>query len=670
LAAETSADQKTSSLTFQRTAVAVVVGLLGSLFIWIATPYNNFVLRTGSISDSYLPVSVLALLLLLVTIVNPLLKRIHRRWFLNFRQIVLIVGVMLVAASIAGTGLLDGLPYALPKVVTDVSDQNPIAEVYAKADLPPSLFPGELGYGTKANASRQFLTKLDEGQTVPWRAWLRPAVSWLGFFIFFWMMCVSLAGIVLPQWQQNEQLAFPLTQILRSLIETPEEGRLLPPIFREKIFWIAAAVVFGIYATMAIDLYFPNRVPVLQTKWSLGQIFRQEPLSWLPHYVKGGQFYFAVIGVAYFMPTRVSFSICFFMVAYAIYQMIDQAYMPPFAHYVPQAHRSGALFMIAVMVLWLGRTRWLHVLRCVMRGSHSEADRRDRNYAVMFSLGIVGMAGWLVWAGVQVQWAVLMVAFVFIHQLVISRIVAETGLAVVGLDGGILSKYFRLIPMRLLNGPTAWFKGALATWLGTSSRMSVATIAMLSMSLDETAKPRTQQKTARLYVLILLLGFFLCGAVHIYNSYHHSESLDKKSQSPINASGTERLRPATQRLMQQADGKWPEWEQNHPGHMALGAVMAGALQYASMAIPKWPLHPVGLLLAHYGYMDTVWMSVLIGWVLCGVIVFLGGARLYRKLRPVFIGLIIGHMLAGVFWFSVAALLALFGQPYEIVPVFP
>jgi len=669
LASESSADQETSPLTFQRTAVALVLGLLGSLFIWIVTPYNNFVLRTGHISDSYLPVAVVALLLLLVLIVNPVLKRVRQRWSLNFRQIALIVGVMLVAASISSIGLLDTLPYALPKVVTEVSDQNPIAEAYAKADLPASLFPGKLEYGSKADAARQFLTKLDEGQSIPWRTWLRPAVSWLGFFIFFWMMCVSLAGIVLPQWQHNEQLAFPLTQILRSIFQTPEEGRGLPPIFRERIFWIAAAVVFGIYTTMALDLYFPGRVPVFQTKWNLGQIFRQEPLSFLPHYVKSGRFYFTIIGVAYFMPTRVSFSICFFMVAYALYQMIVLAYMPPFAYQVPEAHRSGALFMIAAMVLWLGRTRWLHVLGCALRSSHSEADVRDRNYAVMFGLGIAGMAGWLVWAGVQVHWAVLMVAIVFIYQLVISRIVAETGLSLVGLDGGALGDCFRFIPMGLLNGPTAWFRGMLGTLLGVSSRMSVATLAMLSMSLDETAKPRTQWKSARLYVLILVLGFFLCGAVHIYNSYHHSESLDTKPQSPINAYGTWRLGGATWGLMEQADGQRPSWKRNHPGHMAVGAAMAGALQYASMTIPKWPLHPVGLLLAHTGYMATVGVSVLIGWVVRGVIVLLGGARLYRRLRPVFIGLIIGHILAGAFWFSTAAFLALLGRQYEIVPIF-
>jgi len=103
--------------------------------------------------------------------------------------------------------------------------------------------------------------------------------------------------------------------------------------------------------------------------------------------------------------------------------------------------------------------------------------------------------------------------------------------------------------------------------------------------------------------------------------------------------------------------------------MAVGAAMAGALQYASMTIPKWPLHPVGLLLAHTGYMATVGVSVLIGWVVRGVIVLLGGARLYRRLRPVFIGLIIGHILAGAFWFSTAAFLALLGRQYEIVPIF-
>jgi len=648
----------------------LVLSFLGCIFIWIATPYNNFILRTGFISDDYLPASVLALMLLLVLVINPGLIAIRRGWALNHRQIVLMLGVVFVAASISSHGLLRSLPYSLAKQVSDASEWKENAGYYEEADLPPSLFPGKLGYHENTDVVRQFLVKLPKGDPVPWRPWIPPAISWVSFFLFVWMMCISLSGIMLPQWQQNERLAFPLTRILQSLIETPGNRGLLPPIFRDKRFWIAALLVLFIHSLASLNTYFPLRVPAYQTTWSLMPLFTEEPLSYMPYYMKSGQFYFIFIGVAYFMSTRVSFSIWFFMVAYAIYAMVSQTFFPPFHEGAPIAHRSGALLTVTLTILWLGRARWSHVFRCAFRPGSSDEDRRDRNFLFMFCLGCLGMFGWLVWAGVQMQWAVLLVGIVFVYQLVVSRIVAETGLPVVGLYDQHFLHYFSLIPIRLLNGASAWFLGALSAQIGGATRTSLAAFVMQSMSLEGKPAPRRQWKNARYYVVILILGFFICGAAHLYFSYNHSQTLDSDPETPISSWGTERLAPAVDRLREQMEGEWNQPAFNRPAHMAFGAILAGGLQYASLILPKWPLHPVGLLLAHTWFGHTVWMSVASGWLLRVVLILFGGARLYRRLRPLFMGLIVGEVFAAIVWFSVSGILALCGQPYKIVSILP
>ncbi len=662
-----------SSLTRGRVTVALALGFLGCLFVWVATPYNNFILKTGFISDDYLPASVLALMLLLVLVINPILMRMRRSWALDFSQIALMVGLLFVAVSISSSGLLRQLPYSLAKQVSDASEWKENAEYYEKADLPPSLFPGKLGYHENTDVVRQFLVKLPKGQPIPWEAWIGPAIGWLSFFLFVWMACISLSGIVLPQWQQNERLAFPLTRILQSLIETPEEGRLFPPIFRERWFWIAALVVLFVHSLVGLNTYFPLRIPAYQTSWNLMPLFTEEPLSYMPEYMKRGKFYFVFIGVAYFMSTRVSFSIWFFMVAYALYNMIGEAYFPPFFESAPTAHRSGALLAVTLTILWLGRARWLHVFRCAVYpgAPRSEADRRDRNFAYMFCFGVAGMFGWLVWAGMQVPWAILLVGIIFVFQLVVSRIIAETGLPVIGLYDEHFLHYFSLIPIRLLNGASAWLLGAMSAQIGGhATRSAITAFVMQSMSLDEKADPPRQWKNARYYVVVLILGFFICGAAHLYFSYHHSQTLDSNPETPISSWGTYRLHPAISRLREQIVGKWNEPAYNRPAHMAFGAAVAGGLQYASLTMPKWPLHPVGMLLSYTWYGHTVWMSVAVGWLLRVVLILFGGVRLYRKLRPLFIGLIIGEVLAAIIWFSVSGILAFYGQPYKIVSILP
>ncbi len=419
-------------------------------------------------------------------------------------------------------------------------------------------------------------------------------------------------------------------------------------------------MVLLIHSLVGFNIYFPSRIPAYQTSWNLAPLFTEEPLSYMPAYMKSGRFYFIFIGVAYFMSTRVSFSIWFFMVSYALYTMICQTYLHPFFAGAPTAHRTGALLTVTITILWLGRARWFHVLRCAIRSIHSEEDRRDRNLILMFGLGVLGMFGWLVWAGVQIPWAILLVGIVFVYQLVVSRIVAETGLPVAGLTSNHFLHYFSLIPIRLRNGASAWFLGALRDLLGHASRASFAALIMQSMSLDEDAKPRRQWKTARSYLIILILGFFVCGAAHLYFSYNHSQTLDKNPETPVSSFGTYRLHSAVALLRQQVNEEWNAPSYNRPAHMAFGAVMAGGLQYASLTMPKWPLHPVGLLLSYTWFGQTVWMSVAFGWLLRVVLILFGGARLYRRLRPLFIGLIIGEVLAAIVWFSASGLLALFG----------
>jgi len=455
-------------------------------------------------------------------------------------------------------------------------------------------------------------------------------------------------------------------------METPEEGRLLPPIFREKWFWIAALAVFLLHTLVGLNTYFPRALPAYQTYWNLWTMLSDDPWQYLPMYFKEGRFYFVVIGISYFISSRVSFSIWFFMVAYGLYTMICTAYAPPFFVGVPIEHRSGALLTVTVIILWLGRARWLSVFRCAINPkglAHSAADRRDRNFAYMFCLGVFGMICWYVWAGVQVHWAAVLVVFVFVYQLVIARVVAETGIPVVGLYDEHFLHYFSLIPIRFLKGASAWFLGATSSILHGSNRTAVAAMAMQSMSLDEDAPPRHQWRSARLYLVLLAVGFFICGAAHLYFKYHHSETLEIHPTTP-NYTGTLRLYPAIDRVEEQMDGKWDETAYSRPAHMLFGAALAGALQYASLTMPKWPLHYVGLLLSYTHFAETVWTSVMFGWLLRVVPILFGGVRLYRRLRPLFLGLIIGEVLAAIVWFSVSGILASYGYDYRIVPILP
>jgi len=59
----------------------------------------------------------------------------------------------------------------------------------------------------------------------------------------------------------------------------------------------------------------------------------------------------------------------------------------------------------------------------------------------------------------------------------------------------------------------------------------------------------------------------------------------------------------------------------------------------------WPVSPVGFIIASAYETDrSIWVNALIAWVISTTIRRYGGLRLYRSVRPVFLGLVLGQFL--------------------------
>ena len=83
--------------------------------------------------------------------------------------------------------------------------------------------------------------------------------------------------------------------------------------------------------------------------------------------------------------------------------------------------------------------------------------------------------------------------------------------------------------------------------------------------------------------------------------------------------------------------------------MGLGAGVMAALMWARHHFLWWPLNPLGFTIAANWKTGHIFCSALLAWFLKLVILRYGGVRLYRNLRPFFLGLILGEIVgAGVF----------------------
>jgi hypothetical protein len=83
--------------------------------------------------------------------------------------------------------------------------------------------------------------------------------------------------------------------------------------------------------------------------------------------------------------------------------------------------------------------------------------------------------------------------------------------------------------------------------------------------------------------------------------------------------------------------------------IAAGAAAAVLLGLMRLRFWWWPFHPIGYLAAFTWGMHLYYMPFFIGWLAKVLAVRYGGLRLYRKLIPAAIGLVVGDLLHEVVW---------------------
>ena len=653
-----------------KTLLAILVGLAGAVLVLLFTPYSNFLVGNPYIADSYLPIAAVFPLLVMVLLVNPVLRMASPRAAFTPGQLTLIYGILLAACVPASSGFLRTVPYGLAQTAMTVAEEKRVGEVFPVDELQPSLFPDELGYNAQTPASRDFLLQLPSGGEVPWPAWLGPLLSWGAFALAWWIMMTGMALLVFPQWRRNERLAFPLLALQSEMVADPEPGRRWAPMFRARGFWIAAAIVFVIHGLSGLQTMDRSLAPAVPLSYDIGSIFVSEPWTQLPLYIRKGTIYFVFLGVAFLMTTRVSFSIWFFALAYAIYEMLGRTYIQPFYTTTVRDHRTGASIAYTLGIIWLGRAHWMGALRaCLDWSRRDEQSNRDRLAVLLLGGGLVAMAGWQVWAGMMLPWAVLFTAFIFLYMLLITRIVAETGLALVGLEGEQMTELMKLLPVRWFDGASAFLGGALAATAGLATRIAWTSSLVHLLGMDESRPPRAQSRLALGLVIVLAGSLAVGGAAHLSISYGNAVSLNGLDQ-PVNSFGVGQFRGAVSLVTQHAAGAWDRPAYNPVPHYLFGFALTIAMMWACLSAPRFPFHPVGLIIVGTWYMEQVYVSVFLGWLAKVLVVRYGGARLYTAARPFFFGLILGEALAMVTWALVPVVMIQLGRPYTIIPVNP
>jgi hypothetical protein len=638
----------------KRTIVAIFIGLVGSLLIWTLGTASQLI-GTGGFCSDYLPVGAVALMLLIVLGLNPLLSLVSARLLLNRVQLALVFGILLVASVTPDQGLIRAFLFPLASCTQNACEDAAKAELYEKMDAPAALFPDKLEFGSEPFAANRLLNGLEPGEEVPWQSWRKPLIAWLGLLVPYWGMMIAIALIALPQWRDRERVTFPLLEVQRTICSEPSNGRRLPAIFRDPLLLMGLGISFFITMLSSVDVKWPGIVPAIPLTFDMSPYFTEGFVRHLPGWISGRyQLRFAVVGLAFFMQKRVSFSIWSVQLLAGLLIAMVTVYSPPFEWACLMPMKVGVHFGIAAGVLWLARSHLAHIASTFVKGVKTDAERRDRLAASLLLLSLAGMFAWFTWVGVHPGWTIGIILVAFVFGIVYARVVAETGLPIVSSTAYYGLKLIEIVPVAWRTASSMYFAGIMAVFVGYMNRMCAAVVVLHALGLDEKASPRKQQRLGFLFLGVLVVSFVIAGATYLYVGYTVGETITGgnivgwwRGIFPWTAEGS---------LSAWGSGKILNTKPELSWFILYGAAAAFLMQWLCAFSVKWPFHPLGLLLIATWTGSAVWFSVFVGWLLKVLVMKYGGPRVYTRARGIFLGLIVGQVAASAIWTLINALL--------------
>jgi len=612
-------------------ARAVILGIIAEagLFWWVAS--SEISGNVYLICYSLLMPAVA--LLTAVVACNAVVERWLPRAALRRSEVLTVYVMLTCALPVAGFGMVR---FLIPSLVYPqyMEQQEHGRWAGIAANLPAWLAP-------KAPA---VASAFYQGQSsVPWSAWALPLAAWSALFLALIAAQLSLTVLLRKQWIESERLTFPIVYL--PLRMTQQGSRF----FADRLMWLGFAGPFIMQSLSAINYLYPW-VPAIQLKATFISLFISRPWSAFGGLPIG--YYPIAIGLAYFIPTDVSFSCWFFyflMRALSIgaaalgLDTMRAVTVSSFPYREEQA--AGAWMAFAALTLWLGRRQLAEAYRAAigMAGAASRdgAMYRAAGVALIVSLGVIFILGAAM--GLPAWLAVGIFVIYLMYVITAARVRAEVGtqwtfaplvwdpnqVFLLGLGSGIFGAR-TLTSLAVLEGVTVDVRGQpmpnqmeslkMAEEVGLSRRQLVAVIAAATLTGLPLAIYTSMQHWYHTGALTSKANWY-----HIYKVYLNYQSLLAKMDSPT------KFNPA--------------------GLSAVGfaAAVTAALTLLRARFAGWPFHPLGYVLANTLTISAFWLPILVANIVKVVVLRYGGARLYRRSIAFFVGIILGDVLAEAGW---------------------
>ena len=481
---------------------------------------------------------------------------------------------------------------------------------------------------------RIFFESAPAGYEIPWHVWAVPLGWWVCLIgaLAFALLCMAV--MLRKQWVENERLVYPLISPVADLIAGSGSGRLLPEITRHRLFRIGFCVGLGIMTWNAVVFFWPSlpRMDYFGQWWSF---LRNYPRM-------TSRFNIYTFGFGYFANVDVLFSVWLFYLIYwaqtGLFARVGFD-MGPGTGTAAGWECTGGLFAMVTWALWFARGHLGAVVRKA-RDPNCEVDDSGELLSYRTSLlGFVGGTGfalfWFQAAGMEMWVAVVLLLGMYVTYLGLAKVVSESGL---------LYLAWSVSPQDLVVGAMGLRTMAASsiTTMGFTEGLFFHGKGMFMSGFAQTVKMAdlARGSTRRLALgmgLALVVGVALCFSIMIgwgyengaYNFHEYPFRFGRVSLFPKLAAQVQSAEGfATTRMM----------------FFGLGIGVMSLMTFLRYRLPWWPINPIGFAVVGNGRATKSVFSVLIVWAFKSMVLRIGGVTLYRRYRPIFVGLLSGYSL--------------------------
>jgi hypothetical protein len=621
-----------------RPARALIVGSAMCVLIAFWGPYNSLVVRGSYLTIDFTTAAAIFLLFVTALLLNSGLRRFVPTFSLSSGELSITYLMSAIACSICTMGLTMYLIPMLPAVYYLASDENEWAQ-----DILPHVPHWLVPQGD--DAIRRFYEGISQGESIPWMVWVKPLLSWMPLILGLYMVMIALAILFRKQWIEHERLSYPLAQ-LPLVMSSQEPGHALNTFFRNPIMWLGFIIPFLVTSMNGLHAY----------HHFMPQVVLGNSISVLPDMASlSVNVSFPMMGFAYLTHQEVALSIwLFYLLGYAltgyftmvgltrtlnldIYAQNDGGPIMAFIQF-------GALMALVGYTVWTARLHLRQSWQSALRPSAADADDFSmRSVFLQLFIGLTLMTGWFVATGVPI-WAALTFVFAAMATFLgITRILCESGLAATRAQLITPTVVRSVFGTSLMGAPgTIGVLSYGQVWM-SDVRTFVMAAAANGLKLTESVRQKWIVLTGMVLAVMLGLGVSIWAT--LYYSYQTGAN---NANTWYFINGPRYAFDFAAHYLREPAG--PDFA--GMGLMAVGGVVMLALYWVRAHVLAFPVHPMGLAVSQMMLTRHMWFSVFLVWLMKGVMIRYGGPRLLQRVRPFFLGLILGQFAAIAFWLMV------------------